>query len=1269
MAVSPLQRFLPRLVRYWDEDAPGQLHRTIEGSMVFVDISGFTSMSERLARYGNVGAEEVTEVIDDTFGQLLPEAYSYGANLLKFGGDAMLLLFTGEGHEQRAAAGAHAMAAKMSHMGAFDTTAGKVNLAMSVGLHSGDYDFFLVGGSHRELIVAGPAATRTVAMEAAASAGQILISPETAAAIPRACVGPASGPGYVLHAAPEVAQLPFLTATSPTVDLHQFVPTALRELLAEASIYPEHRPATVAFIQYQGLDTVVSEQGGSQAGILLDELLSAVQEAADDRDVAFLATDVAADGGKIILAAGVPVAKGNDAERSLLAVRDLVDGAAPDLPLHIGVNSGHVFAGTVGPPYRRSYTVMGDVVNLAARLMAKAPPGQVYATREVVDSSRTTFRLGDLEPFLVKGKAEPVEAVSVGDPEGSRTELGSPALPLIGREAELGVLLEAWSSALEGRGAVIEISAEAGMGKTRLLQEFVTVARPGRLMRSECRLYQAVTPYFSFRALLREAWELNDGEDVGKEASLSRLVEGARPQLKPWLPLIASVIDLDVEGTTEVAQLEDQFRPQRTRTAIKELLASTTVDAPTVFVIEDVHWMDDSSCELLAGLVSAAGAHPWMFILTRRPGNDGFLADEDAAHIRRFDLGPLDLDQAKRLIRNATEDSPLLPHQLDLLASRAEGRPLFLLELLEALKSGDDVEALPRSVEGLIATRIDRLKPRDRNLLRRVAVLGSGFWVEFLPAVLREDEKQPRWQQRAVQRLGDFLLSARPGWIEFRHALIRDVAYEGLPFKTRLDLHARVGDSILAASADHPESQAELLSLHYFQARDWPRAWQFSRAAGDAAKAVYANRAAATFFERALAASRHLDLVDSERAGVASAHGDVLEQAGLYDEALTAYRRTARFLDEDPLARADLLRRRAQARTRKAAYAQALRDAAIGLGLIGDMDSDAATAERARLLAARATIRMAQQRPREALDLAERAASDARDARELPSLARAFAIMDWAHFVLGAPEKATHSPEAVEIYESLGLLDKAADVINNMGGFAYYLGRWTEAIAHTARSRETYLRAGNDVQAAMSGANLGELLVSQRRLDEAEPILEDSVRVLRAAGNQDDAINAELQLARLVAKRGDIRLAADRLRRVREKALELGQAQIAYEAALHLAECRVDEGDGAGALELIQHANARAGEEAEFFEAKRVRVAAAALQTLGRLDEASTELERGQTLAQEMGLLYDEALIRMARLELTIAYGLTPDPKEADEAIRLLDQLGIEQTVPVPFGD
>ncbi|HEV8057048.1 MAG TPA: adenylate/guanylate cyclase domain-containing protein, partial [Actinomycetota bacterium] len=201
-----LRPYAPRLLIRWLAEQPHQSFRTLEGSMVFVDISGFTKMSERLARHGKVGAEEVTEVLGAVFAKLLAVAYGEDGSLLKFGGDALLIWFSGTGHAARAATAAHGMRGTLRSVGRLDTTAGKVVLRMSVGVNSGTFHFFLVGESHREFMVTGPAASRTVDMESTATAGEILLSRDTAAALPSNVLGQPKGEGILLRSGPATLQ-------------------------------------------------------------------------------------------------------------------------------------------------------------------------------------------------------------------------------------------------------------------------------------------------------------------------------------------------------------------------------------------------------------------------------------------------------------------------------------------------------------------------------------------------------------------------------------------------------------------------------------------------------------------------------------------------------------------------------------------------------------------------------------------------------------------------------------------------------------------------------------------------------------------------------------------------------------------------------------------------------------------------------------------------------------------------------------------------------
>lgn len=1254
-----LQPYVPRMVRYWDEEAPGRLHRAVDGTMALIDISGFTRMSERLARHGDVGAEEVTEVIDGTFGRLLPAAYAFGANLLKFGGDAQLLLFTGEDHHLRAAAAAFEMRSELRRIDGFATSAGTVSLRMSVGVHSGEFDFFLVGGSHREFIVAGPAATRTVEMEAAASAGQILLSPETAALLPRSSVGPARGAGRLLGRAPHVEQSGFLAAQSPDVDLDQFIPRGLRQTVKSGSIDPEHRPAAVAFLHYAGFDRLVAEDP-VRAGEFLQRLVSSVQRHADAHGVTFLATDIAIDGGKIILTAGVPDTAGNNEEQMLLTARGIRSDAPRELPVRIGVNWGHVFAGAVGPPYRRTYTIMGDAVNLAARIMDAAPAGEVWATRAVLDGSRTTFDVDEPEPFTVKGKREPVHAVSVGEPLGSRIEERAAAVPLVGRDQELASLRHAWDEARGGHGVVVDVTGDVGMGKSRLLRELLEIERPDRVITTECRLYQVATPYFPFRTLLRSAWGLEGLDPAATEAALAALVRAHAPELEPWLALIGTPLGLALAESPEVAQLEEQFRPMRTRSAVSTLLRATTA-GPTLFLIEEGQWMDEASRDLLTSLISEIEGLPWLVIVSRQPGDQGFVAADSPA-VTRIELPPLDLAQAKELIQRATAGAPLLSSQVDALAARADGSPLFLLELLQVLRAGAGVDYLPQSIEGLIAARIDRLPPADRNLLRRLAVLGAGFRKEHIPAVLGSSAAEPGRQMTTLRRLGGFLTIDASGWVQFQHSLIRDVAYAGLPFKTRRELHAQVGDAIAASSADHPSGQVELLSIHYSEAHRWPEAWTSSRDAGARAKEIYANLEAVTFFRRAVNASRYVpDLDPAQVADVLEALGDVLEQAGLFAESVDAFRQASRLVRDDPIRSADVLLKRASARAHAGDYATAYRELTIGRRLVADIGSAEALAATARLDALNAQIRQQQQHMPAAVRLAEQAMAEAEAAGERQALARSYQVLDAAYVMLGQSAKAVYGERALAIYDELEDLTGTAVVTNNLGGQAYFEGKWTEAVAFYARAQDAFTRAGNESEAALCGANIAEVLISQGRFEEAEEVLVPSVRVLRAHGLVDAAIFADMQLARLHLLRGDDD-AMDRLSALRDEAIRTGQVQSAIEAAILVADGHVLAGRAEEALDALAAMERGSRGEAELYGSMIARTKSRALAALGRTVEARAAVEAGLAQAREQGLVFEVAQLRL------IESGFIEDAATAQrvraEAEGLFRELGVVATMP-----
>jgi len=312
--MDALAAYIPRIAAEWERESPGVRWRELDATCCFVDISGFTALSERLARRGRIGAEELTEVLNHVFGRMLGIAYEKGGSLLKFGGDALLLLFSGDEHAVLGAEAAVAMRAALREARTLPTSVGRLNLRMSTGIHSGTFNFFHVGDSHRELLIGGPAASTTTRMEHGADAGEIVVSEATAARLPNRACGNPKGDGLLLKWRKVVdggpGPAPIREPSAET--LEHAIPVALRAHLRHAAGESEHRMASVAFVKFQGVDDYLAERGPEATADALHEVVTTVQHAADAESVTFLASDIDENGGKIILTAGVPVAREDD---------------------------------------------------------------------------------------------------------------------------------------------------------------------------------------------------------------------------------------------------------------------------------------------------------------------------------------------------------------------------------------------------------------------------------------------------------------------------------------------------------------------------------------------------------------------------------------------------------------------------------------------------------------------------------------------------------------------------------------------------------------------------------------------------------------------------------------------------------------------------------------------------------------------------------------------------------------------------------------------
>jgi class 3 adenylate cyclase/tetratricopeptide (TPR) repeat protein len=1163
---SKLRPFLPRLTIRWISEDPDVRVRALEGTVVFVDISGFTKMSERLARLGRVGAEEVTDVVGFVFRQLLGTAYANGGGLIKFGGDALLLFFSGEHHASDGVAAAIGMRRTLSEMGAIDTSAGKVRLRMSVGVHSGEFHFFLVGERHRELLLTGPGASAVVAMEGTADAGEVVVSLDTAAQLPAELLSQPKGEGIRLrrHLRPDEAKSyePDPQHVPSSVDLAECIPVSLRELLLAGHGDPEHRRVTIGFIHYDGLDEMVAALPAEEVADALEGLVSAGQAACEAHGVTFLGTDVDHDGGKLILVAGAPTARGDDEARMLAALRE-VQAAELRIPIRVGVNTGPVFAGDIGPSYRRTYTVMGDAVNLAARVMGKAEPGQILAAQSVLDACSVTFETTELDPFMVKGKTLPVYASVIGRPLGAKSTADERELPMVGRDFETAILQRAVGAALQGEGSIVEIVGPPGIGKTRMLAAMREVAGEMRLLSASCDLYGASTPYAALRPLLLQALELDP--DASREAIVSRLMQvvwSGAPELSPWLPLLGVPLDLDMPASPEVGQLGQEFRRAKLNEVVTKLLSSI-LGGPTLIAIEDAHWMDEASGDLLLQLCREVTGRPWLIGVTRRNEASGFAAPAGAATVS-LPLDTLAEEKVVELLIAATEDSPLRPHEMSILARRSGGNPLFLQELLSATRVAGTTEGLPDTVEAMVTAQIDQLASDDRRLLRVASVLGLRFRARLVEELLDGTVTGPS----AWRRLSEFVTQDGTGFYRFRHALMRDAAYEGLAYRRRRDLHFRAGETIERERATD-DADLDLLALHFFYGGVHDKAWLYSQRAGEAAEAKFAIVEAAEHLERALQSRRQVPSVDATTsAALYEKLGDLRERIGQYPQAASAYTTSRRLLQSDPESLGRLFYKHATVAERAGNYAQALRWLRRGMDQLESTAGGSEAQQYARLMAFYGLIRHVQGRRFDAERWLRRAIDAAQQSNALEALAHAYFSLDWVLVEVGRSDEAVYSQRALDIYDELGIIGTPATIYNNLGMFAWLEGRWDEAVELYERGRDLHRRIGAEVDAAVQIHNIAEVLSDQGHLDEARSLFEESLRVWRAADYRVGVAYATSSLGRVASRGGDFPRADELYAAAREQFHRgAGEAEL-VDTDARIAEALVLQGRCEDAVEL-----------------------------------------------------------------------------------------------------
>src|SRR5829696_2224910 len=1258
---SAAAAYVPRLLPEWAAAEPGLAHRVVDGSLLLFDITGFTPLTERLARRGREGAEELSNLLDTVFSQLLMDAEDEGGDLLKWGGDALLLLFDGADHGRRAARAGLRMHRALAQIGRAKTSIGRVKLGASAGVESGPVHLILAGNPamRRDLVLLGPTATAVTMLEHAAGTGEVLVGDATAAELGPGLVRPHEGWGHLLSGLPTPANRPPQPEPEPmSAIIERLLAPQLWAYLSQSSREPEHRTVAVAFLRFDGTDTLLAEEGADVVTAAVDEVLRNVHEATAAHEVSFLDSDVDVNGGKILLVGGAPISAGDDTDRLLTAVSQTVNRAGR-LPLQAGISQGRVFTGDTGSPTRRTYSVKGDAVNLAARLAAHADSGSILMAADVLEHTRRSYAVNDAPMASLKGKSKPVPVVTLGEPLEPRRQQNSEDA-FIGRDAEMAILRGAAEQLINGSGGLIEVIGEPGIGKTRLVDEAVALASDVTVLHCDCERTGAATPYTPVRRLLHHVLGTSSAMDPNAIARcLQDCVTAAAPDLTPWVSLLGVVLDITIPPSSEVAELEEQHRAERIPELYADLLEQM-VHTPVTLVVEDSYLADSASEGVLAAVARRAQQQPWLLFVTRDDRPTGWIPRATG----RIELGPLDMTSSRELAEMATPERPLPPAIAEELAVRSGGHPLLLRELARAAARGEDPDELPSTVEKLAVSQIDQLPSAERSLLRRAAVLGDEFPEDLLIEMLRDDEPE---------RSGTELLAGLSGLIvstghllRFRHPILREVAYAGLPYKRRRELHAKAAE-VLEINTAAADRRPELLALHYFVARNYDKAMDYGWRAGERAMARYAPAAAADSYRRAAQAARLSSAVNpSERSFYLEALGDAEFLAGRSTEAAAAFLEALRCVRGQPLREAHLALKLMRVEQRRGHYRNALRRASIGLRAISGLAGPEAGAIRAQLQIQYAFCRLNQARYADARRWGERGLAEAEAANELKAQSRAHLVLHEVEMWSGGAKGEQHGETALRISEELGDLTGQAHMLSNLAGRRIFEGRWPDALPMFTRAAEAFRRVGDATNAANADYNRADVLVRQGRSDEALPLLQNTLRVARAVGDEDLVALVRKEMGRAQSRAGDVPAGLTLLEEARTLLARLREPQEVVDADIASAEAHLLAGRPEHALALIDRALAEATSiHAATLLPPAYRVRAAALFATGDVAQARTALAEGlkhsssPNAAHERGFLLAVAA-RIARQD--------DDPdadRLAEQAHQALELLGVVR-VPLP---
>lgn len=669
--------------------------------------------------------------------------------------------------------------------------------------------------------------------------------------------------------------------SAPERDHTRYAPEAMLDKITEArsgrAMQGERRTVTMLFADIKGstavAETLDPEDWADIINGAFEHLIAPVYR--------YEGTLARLQGDAVLAFFGAPIAHEDDPIRAVRAGLDIVRRLEPykaemrerwDIPIdvRVGINTGLVVVGAVGSDLKVEYTALGDAVNVAARMEQTAEPGTVRVTGETWDLVSDHFEGEELGPIEVKGKAEPVPAVRVTSYQGSVPD--SPREhPLIGRSREIDDLENLRDRLAEGNGWIASVMGEAGVGKTRILDEFRTrtLNTPGTGMAHDdadelgwisafSQSYDSSVPYSTIRDLLVRWLRLDQAEDPYRHLDEVAAVMVPETVQDPAFYLgYATGIPLPDVASELIGKLEPPVLHKRTREAVAAYLEAEAERRPVIVAFEDAHWADTMSLALIEDLMEITERAPLGLLVSMRPYRDEpvwrvhEVAERDHPHrYRLVNLNLLGTDETEEMLNALVDGMTISEDTRRTILERAGGNPLFVDQMAQALRENQDDGDLtvPTGLTSLLTARLDRLDEDSRRVAQTASVIGSEFDRSTLAALLGDDLNLAGPVTDLLRR-GIFVEQPHAtGHLGFHHALVQDAAYSTMLLRTRRELHKEVAEHLARVSPDSSQEIAQ----HFIRAGAEEDAFPHLVAAGESSSQSMALSDAIRFFTTAL---------------------------------------------------------------------------------------------------------------------------------------------------------------------------------------------------------------------------------------------------------------------------------------------------------------------------------------------------------------------------------------------------------------------------------